>query len=120
MFNHLPIIMKVYKIKYKTKFDRQDWYNYIAKVVGDRIEGLNTEDKDDDEGTIKYDIRFIARIPKQDENIRIIINVEAQKNFYPGYPILSRGVYYGARMISSQNGVEFIQPYYGDILLTFS
>ena len=91
-----------------------------GKNTKDRIEGLNTEDKDDDEGTIKYDIRFIARIPKQDENIRIIINVEAQKNFYPGYPILSRGVYYGARMISSQNGVEFIQPYYGDIKKVYS
>ena len=34
---------EVYKIKYKTKFDRQDWYNYIAKTVGDRIEGLDKE-----------------------------------------------------------------------------
>ena len=34
---------EVYKIKYKDKFDRQDWYNYIAKTVGDRIEGLDKE-----------------------------------------------------------------------------
>ena len=34
---------EVYKIQYKTKFDRQDWYNYIAKTVGDRIEGLDKE-----------------------------------------------------------------------------
>ena len=34
---------EVYKIKYKNKFDRQDWYNYIAKTVGDRIEELDKE-----------------------------------------------------------------------------
>lgn len=86
----------------------------------DKITGLDTEDKDSDEGTIRYDIRFIAYIPKEGEKSRIIINVEAQRNFYPGYPILSRGVYYGARMISSQNGVEFLPPKYGDIKKVYS
>ena len=37
----------------------------------------------------------------------MIINVEAQKSFYPGYEIVTRGIFYSARMISAQSGVDF-------------
>lgn len=36
----------------------------------------------------------------------MIINVEAQKDFHPGYAVPSRGVFYGARMISAQKGID--------------
>ena len=88
--------------------------------TSEKIECLNTEDKDEDEGIILYDIRFVAYVPKDQQKIKILLNVEAQKDFYPKYPIPSRGVYYGARMVSSQNGVEFKAPYYGDIKKVYS
>ena len=49
------------------------------------IKGERTEDKTITEGTITYDIRFTATAPKSGEFIRLIINVEAQNNFYPDY-----------------------------------
>ena len=71
------------------------------------IKGERTEDKTITEGTITYDIRFAATAPKSGELIRLIINVEAQNNFYPGYPLLKRSIYYCSRMISAQYGTVF-------------
>ena len=86
----------------------------------DKIIGINTEDKVQNEGSVTYDIRFEAYVPGENERIKLIINIESQKDFYPGYPIISRGIYYGARMISSQNGVEFRESGYGDIKKVYS
>ena len=92
----------------------------LRKHTKEKIEGLHTEDKDALEGEIMYDIRFAAFVPKDLGYMKVLVNVEAQKNFYPGYPIVSRGVYYDARMISSQNGVEFEIPDYGGIKKVYS
>ena len=35
-----------------------------------------------------------------------MINVEAQNDFYPGYPLVKRGIYDCSRMISPQYGRE--------------
>ncbi|MFR0986889.1 hypothetical protein [Frisingicoccus sp.] len=86
----------------------------------DKITGINTEDKVQNEGSVTYDIRFEAYVPGEHEKIKLIINIESQKDFYPGYPIISRGIYYGARMVSAQNGVEFREPDYGDIKKVYS
>ena len=42
------------------------------------IRGLRNEDSSITEGTITYDVRFMAYAPGTDELIRLIINVEAQ------------------------------------------
>lgn len=57
----------------------------------------------------------MATAPKSGELIRLIINVEAQNNFYPGYPLIKRGIYYCSRMISAQYGTEFSASHYEDI-----
>lgn len=82
---------------------------------GEQIEGSKTEDSTMKEGTITYDIRFYALVPQTTETIKLILNVEAQNNFYPGYPIIKRGIYYCSRMISSQYGVEFTDGHYEKI-----
>lgn len=46
------------------------------------IQGLSTEDSTMHEGTITYDIRFFAIAPVSQKPIRLIINVEAQNDFY--------------------------------------
>ena len=77
---------------------------------GTVISGMDTEDKSVREGTVTYDIRFRAIVPDSEEQIALIINVEAQNDFYPGYPLIKRGIYYCCRMISSQYGrVRFLQ-----------
>ena len=71
-----------------------------------RIAGLANEDKVADEGEIYYDIRFYVHIPNEEGHIRMIVNLEAQKSYYPGYEIVTRGIFYDARMISAQLGTE--------------
>ena len=82
----------------------------------DRVEGLPTVDKSQRDGTIYYDIRFLAVIPQSGELAEIFVNCEIQSNDTPGYPIIpKRGIYYAARMISSQRGTIFKDQEYGKI-----
>lgn len=87
---------------------------------GEQIKGEKTEDSTIKEGTITYDIRFYAMVPDTKENIKLILNVEAQNEFYPGYPLIKRGIYYCSRMVSSQYGVEFVDSHYERICKVYS
>lgn len=84
------------------------------------ITGINTEDNTITEGSINYDIRFRALAPISNEMISLIINVEAQGDFSPGYPLLKRAIYYCSRMISAQKGTEFVKDEYGKIKKVYS
>ena len=75
--------------------------------TGGRITGLETESRIEGEGRVVYDIRFPANLPGHGRLVRLLIDVEAQKDYYPGYQLPTRGIFYGARMISSQLGTEF-------------
>ena len=74
---------------------------------GEHIVGLKNEETSLSEGTSTFDIRFFALAPKSGDFIRIIVNIEAQNKFDPGYPLVRRALYYCSRLIASQNGVEF-------------
>lgn len=84
------------------------------------IQGTNTEDATMTEGTVSYDIRFWAVSPQNGEMIRMLVNVEAKKDFYPGYPIVKRGIYYCSRMISGQYGTEFSDSHYEKLKKVYS
>lgn len=85
-----------------------------------KIRGENTEDEAVNEGIVRYDIMFRAILPQGQEKIELIINIEAQKDFYPGYPLIKRGIYYGCRMISSQYGTIFTNSHYEKIQKVYS
>lgn len=85
-----------------------------------KITGNKNEDKVPKEGTIYYDIRFFAYVSKEGKRIKIILNLEAQKNFYPGYQIVTRGIFYGSRMISAQLDTEFEIPNYDGLKKVYS
>ncbi len=87
---------------------------------GEQIRGVKNEDSTIQEGTITYDIRFLAIVPGTGETIRLMVNVEAQNDFYPGYPIIKRTLYYCSRMISSQYGSEFTETHYENIRKVYS
>lgn len=87
--------------------------------TNEAITGQNTEDNVAYEGTVYFDIRFTIMTPGK-ERIRLILNVEAQKKFKPGYDLVTRGVYYGARMISSQKEREFTGSDYDNIKKVYS
>ena len=86
----------------------------------DMIHGINTEDVSLTEGKVYYDIRFLATAPVSGELVRLIINIESQNKFFPGYPLIKRGIYYCSRMISSQHGTEFTKSNYGAIKKVYS
>ncbi len=83
------------------------------------IKGENTEDSSIVEGTIRYDVRF-SIITKNKEPIKLIIDLEAQKDTNPGYQLVTRGIVYCARMISSQIKQEFTLDKYDDCKKVYS
>ncbi len=92
---------------------------YPGKVKQQAITGLQTEDKVPNEGEVTYDIRFYAITPTK-QRVKLIINVEAQKEFKPGYSLVTRGVFYCARMLSAQLGTEFTADNYDNIKKVYS
>ena len=71
------------------------------------------------EGVTTFDIRFQAVTPGGDP-LTLIINVEAQQSSDVSYPMIKRALYYGSRLISSQNGVEFDHSHYEKIRKVYS
>lgn len=67
-----------------------------------------------------FDIIFYALLPFSKNHIKPFINVEAQDDYYPGYDIQQRGIFYGNRMISSQYGRVFVEPDYNKIQKVYS
>ena len=84
------------------------------------IDGMGREDVGMKEKPITYDIFFRVLSPKDDEMLEMIINVESQKDFYPGYPLIKRGIYYCSRMISSQYGTEMPDTCYEKLKKVYS
>lgn len=84
------------------------------KYNAEKISGMSTEDASKYEGTIRYDIRFRSRLIDEKES-ELIVNVEAQNDFNPGYRLVTRGLYYTGRMISSQKGSEFTHSDYSKL-----
>jgi hypothetical protein len=86
----------------------------------EKIVGMNTEDRTMDEGVVFFDIKFVAVLPQTGENIRLIINLEAQNKYNPGYSLVRRGLYYCCRLISSQYETEFKDGDYDGIKKVYS
>ena len=93
---------------------------------GDYIQGGSSEDSSMTEGTVTYDIKFNALKPMRKSSMNskgvasMIINVESQSDFYPGYPLSKRGIYYGSRMISAQYGTIFTKSHYEKLEKVYS
>ena len=92
---------------------------YPGKKTKESITGMNTESKETNEGEVTFDVRFYM-ITKDQEHIKIILNVEAQKKYYPGYHFEPRAVFYCARMISEQLDREFTTNNYDELKKVYS
>ena len=93
--------------------------NKAKSKQGGKIHGINNENATDTEGKVTFDIRFYAITPDK-ERVKLIINVEAQNDFHPGYPLIKRAIYYGCRQISAQYGSEFEHAHYENIKKVYS
>jgi len=92
----------------------------LTRKSGNRIMGQNIEDSIPHEGGVLYDILTYLMVPGKDKAIKILINLEAQRNTNPGYDLVTRSVYYGARRISAQKGTEFFGSDYNSIKKSYS
>ena len=74
-----------------------------------KIEGRTQEDAVNGEGMVTFDIRTVIHIPKTNSTIgvKLLVDVEAQKDDAPGYDISERAIFYCGRMLSSQLSQEF-------------
>lgn len=90
-----------------------------SKETPEAITGLDTVDKVPGEGEITYDVRFTVFTPTA-ERIKLIINVESQKKFNPGYDIVTRGIFYCTRMVAAQKETEFKGSDYDSIKKVYS
>ncbi|OUP82183.1 hypothetical protein B5F07_14755 [Lachnoclostridium sp. An169] len=81
----------------------------------EKVSGDSQEDSVPGEGELYYDIRFSVYYAQKKRRIKMLINVEAQKDFHPGYSLITRGIFYGVRMISAQKGTEFTGTDYDSI-----
>ncbi|MBQ8549382.1 MAG: hypothetical protein IJ427_12860 [Lachnospiraceae bacterium] len=90
-----------------------------SKASPEAITGLDTVDKVPGEGEITYDVRFTVLTPTT-ERIKLIINVESQKKFNPGYDIVTRGIFYCTRMVAAQKETEFTGSDYDSIKKVYS
>ena len=99
----------------------QDQPDHTGTLDGnERIDSLNSEANAIKEQTVYYDIRFRAYIPDNAEPVQLIINLEIQLNDTPGYPLVTRGFYYCARMISEQYGTVFTGEHYEKLQKVYS
>ena len=93
---------------------------------GERISGdgmltmMNSESSSISEGTVYYDVRFNAVVPDSGESVTLIINLEIQLKNKLGYELVTRGMYYCARMISEQYGSVFTNSHYEKIRKVYS
>ena len=97
----------------------QDELNRSKSVEASRIIGMNTEDVSVQDGRIFYDVRFSAVAPGEDEPIRLIVNVEAQRG-RSSYPLIKRALYYVSRLISSQKHTVFGGSHYEKLRKVYS
>lgn len=90
------------------------------------IIGEDNVDKSTKEGTVKYDIRFTASVPGEEEKILLTINIEVQGDYRPEdkaggrYELVTRGIYYCARLLSRQKGTVFSGSSYQHIRKVYS
>lgn len=100
----------------KTPVHRDEAADIRKEAAGtdaESIEGTRNEDSSLKEGTVFFDIKFEAVNPKRtDEVITMLVNIESQAQYYTGYPIIKRAVYYTGRMLSAQYGTVFTNSHY--------
>ena len=73
------------------------------------------------EGTTIYDLRFQVQIPEPDgKRAAVFVNLEAQKKFQMKYRIVTRGIFYAAKMLAEQYGRYFSHSNYQKLRKVYS
>ena len=83
------------------------------------VEGLSTESAELAAQKVTYDILFRVKVPGEG-TVGMIINVEAQNKFYESYDLVTRGVFYCARLLSTQVRNEESAEEYNNLQKVYS
>ena len=78
-----------------------------------------TEDSVLGEGWVTFDVLFYAKVPTSGKRIKLIINVEAQRN-NTDYSLTKRAFFYASRLLSSQKERDFVGENYDDICKVYT
>lgn len=108
--------------------ERKQIYHMPKELTGEQdglsaemITGRDSESTIVGEGAFRYDVVFETLAPKDNESAeKLLIDLEGQNRYNPGYILETRGVFYGSRLISSQYGREFSGSHYDDIKKVYS
>lgn len=88
--------------------------------VPEQIQTKNSESNSPNDGLIRYDVVFTARLPGKRKPMEVIIDIEAQNSFDPGYHLITRADYYVSRLISGQKETVFHNSNYDDLQKVYS
>lgn len=91
----------------------------IRSVRPEAVSTLENESKIPGEGKMYFDILFYA-VTNDGYRQKMYINIEAQKSFYLGYDLVTRGIVYPARLISQQMDVEYTADNYDGVKKVYS
>lgn len=81
-----------------------------------RIAQTETDLKSVSDKHILFDIHFRSALPedmRKNRRYQMFMDLEPQGRYYPGYPLVKRGVYYVSRDISRQLGIPTEETDYG-------
>jgi hypothetical protein len=90
-----------------------------GKLLPQKIRSRNTEQSEEDEGYITYDVLFYARVPGSGKRIKLLINIEAQRSS-TDYDLFHRAWFYLCRLVSSQKERDFAGEDYDGICKVYS
>lgn len=72
-------------------------------------------------GTVKFDMLCCVDLPQLNgTNKRIYLNVEIQNNIHPGYSLVTRGIAYVLRILTTQWGREYDDKNYDGMKKVYS
>ena len=95
---------------------------YIQGDIGIDSDKIVTSGPGVEDGHVRYDVKFDALLPNAtDKHMKIIINIEGQKNTTSlPYRIVTRGIYYACNMVASEYGTYFSNSHYENIEKVYS
>lgn len=108
----LAWILKEVTEEFKEFSVRQIASEYLGEQQdnSEKITGDDSVSSIPKEGAYIFDVRthaYAPHISEQEKRQKVLLDIEAQKDYYPGYQIVTRGIFYGGRMLSGQGGTEF-------------
>ncbi len=95
----------------------------IMKIIKDEqcFRWLNNENMIPNYGTVKFDMFCCVDLPQLNgTNKRIYLNVEIQNNIHPGYSLVTRGIAYVLRILTTQWGREYDDKNYDGMKKVYS